>query len=329
LKGRISLKSVRFHQYGGPEVLQLEDIPEPTPAAGQALVKVEVSGVNFIDIYQRSGAYTGTLPAALGVEGCGVVTALGDGVTEVKVGDQVCYALVPAGSYAEYHVVPAAKLVPVPDGISAGQAVAAMVQALTAHYLTISTYPLKAGDTALIHAAAGGTGALVVQAAKKAGARVIGTVSTREKADIAMQAGADDVILYTEQDFEAEVKRLTDGKGVNVVYDSVGLTTFDKSLNCLLPRGMMVLFGQSSGAVPPFAPQLLNAKGSLFVTRPSLGHYTATRDELLWRAREVFAWIKAGEMTIRLDKQFPLAEAVEAHRYLEGRESKGKVVIAI
>lgn len=323
------MKSVRVHQYGGPEVLQVEDIPVPVPGSGQALVKIEISGVNFIDTYQRSGVYAGTLPMTLGVEGCGVVTALGDGVTEVKVGDRVCYALVPSGSFAEYHIVPAAKLVPVPAGISAGQAVAAMVQALTAHYLTISTYPLKAGETALIHAAAGGTGALVVQAAKKRGARVLATVSTPEKAEIAKQAGADEVILYSQQDFEIEVKRLTDGKGVDVVYDSVGLTTFDKSLSCLRPRGLMVLFGQSSGAVPPFSPQTLNAKGSLFVTRPSLGAYTATREELLWRASEVFAWISNGELTIRLDKQFPLADAAEAQRYLEGRESKGKVVLVI
>lgn len=323
------MKSVRVHQYGGPEVLQVEDIPVPVAGHGQALVKVENSGVNFIDTYHRTGVYTGTLPMTLGVEGCGVVTAVGEGVTNVNIGDRVCYAMVPAGSYAEYHAVPAAKLVPVPDGISAGQAVAAMVQAMTAHYLTISTYPLKAGETILIHAAAGGTGALVVQAAKMRGARVIGTVSTPEKAEIAKQAGADEVILYTQQDFEAEVKRLTEGKGVDVVYDSVGLTTFDKSLNCLRPRGLMVLFGQSSGAVPPLTLQTLNAKGSLYVTRPSLGHYTATREELLWRAREVFAWIKAGTMTIRLDKQFPLAEAADAQRYLEGRESKGKIVLVV
>lgn len=307
-------------------MLRYEDVPTPTPAAGQALVKLEAIGVNFIDIYQRSGQYQGQLPLTLGMEGGGVVAAVGEGVTDVVVGQRVAYAMVP-GSYADYHAVTAARLVPVPEGVSVPQAVAAMVQALTAHYLTASTYPLKAGETALVHAAAGGTGALVVQVAKKRGARVIGTVSTPEKAEIARSAGADDIILYTTQDFEAEVKRLTGGKGVDVVYDSVGLTTFEKSLNCLHPRGMMVLFGQSSGAVPPFNLQTLNAKGSLYVTRPSLGHYLLTRDELLWRANEVFGWIKTGELDIRLDQQFALAEAGKAHQYVEGRETKGKVLL--
>jgi NADPH2:quinone reductase len=320
------LKTVRVHQFGGPDVLRYEDVPTPTPGPGQALVKLEAIGVNFIDIYHRSGQYQGQLPLTPGVEGGGVVSAVGDGVTEVKVGDRVAYAMTP-GAYAEQHALPASKLVPVPPEVSFTQAVAAMVQGLTAHYLTHSTYPLKAGETALIHAAAGGTGALLVQIAKKCGARVIGTTSTLEKAEIARHAGADEVILYSEQDFEAEVKRITEGKGVEVVYDSVGVTTFEKSLNCLRPRGMMVLFGQSSGAVPPFNLQTLNAKGSLYITRPSLGHYLLTRDELVWRANTVFGWVSTGEVSIRLDQQFALADAAQAHRYLEGRETKGKVIL--
>lgn len=322
------MKTVRVHQFGGPEVLSYDDVLTPAVAAGQALVHVQVAGVNFIDTYQRSGLYQLPLPLTLGQEACGVVEAIGEGVTEVKVGDRVTYAMT-QGAYAEYQVVPSWKCVPVPDQISAAQAVAAMVQGMTAHYLTYSTYALKKGDTALIHAAAGGTGALVVQVAKRLGARVIGTVSTQEKAEIAKKAGADEVILYSEQDFEVEVKRLTEGKGVDVIYDSVGQTTFEKGLNCLHPRGMMVLFGQSSGAVSPVNPLILMNKGSLYITRPTLGHYSATREELLWRANDVFNWFTAGELDIRVDKSYPLKDAADAHRYLEGRGSKGKVVLEV
>ncbi|MFN8420700.1 MAG: quinone oxidoreductase [Anaerolineae bacterium] len=322
------MKTVRVHQFGGPEVLSYDDVPAPAVAAGQALVHVQVAGVNFIDTYQRSGLYQLPLPLTLGQEACGVVEAIGEGVTEVKVGDRVTYAMT-QGAYAEYQIVPSWKCVPVPDKITAAQAVAAMVQGMTAHYLTYSTYPLKKGDTALIHAAAGGTGALVVQVAKRLGARVIGTVSTQEKAEIAKKAGADEIILYTEQDFEVEVKRLTDGKGVDVIYDSVGQTTFEKGLNCLHPRGMMVLFGQSSGAVSPVNPLILMNKGSLYITRPTLGHYSATREELLWRANDVFNWFLAGELEIHVDKSYALKDAADAHRYLEGRGSKGKVVLEV
>jgi NADPH2:quinone reductase len=299
-------------------------VPEPGP--GEVRVKIEAAGVNFIDIYQRTGQYRGALPLTLGQDAAGEVDEVGSGVTEVRPGDRVAYPLT-QGTYAEYGIVSAWKLAPIPDNIGAPQAAAAMVQGLTAHYLTCSTFPLKPGDVALVHAAAGGLGALVVQIAKQLGASVIGTVSTEEKASIAREAGADEVILYTQADFEAEVKRLTEGRGVDVVYDSVGKTTFDKSLNCLRPRGYMVLCGQSSGAVPPLDPQVLNAKGSLFLTRPTLGHYIANREELLGRANDLFKWMQTGELKIRVDRTFPLQEAAEAHRYLEGRQTKGKVVL--
>jgi NADPH2:quinone reductase len=285
-----------------------------------------VIGVNFLDIYQRVGRYQGTLPFTLGQEGAGTVDAVGPNVTEVKPGDRVSYAMI-QGSYAEYAIVPAWKLVPIPAGVDASQAVAAMVQGITAHYLTFSTYPLKAGETALVQAAGGGTGRLLVQVAKHCGARVIGTASTEEKAALAREAGADEVILYTQTDFEAEVKRLTNNAGVDVVYDSVGKDTFDKSLNCLRRRGYMVLYGASSGPVPPLDPQVLNAKGSLYLTRPYLGHYIADRAELLGRANAVFNWIATGELKVRIDKTFPLSEVAEAHRYLEGRQSKGKILL--
>lgn len=320
------MKAIRVHQFGGPEVLKYEDAPTPTPGAGEARVKLEATGINFIDTYQRTGAYKAALPFVLGQEGAGVVDAVGPGVTDVKVGDRVAYASV-MGAYAEYAIVPAARLVPVPPGVSSEQAAAVLLQGMTAHYLTHSTYPLKAGETALIHAAAGGLGLLTVQIAKMLGARVIGTVSTEEKAKLAREAGADDVILYTQQDFDAETKRLTGGKGVDVVYDSVGKTTFDKSLNCLHPLGYMVLCGQSSGAVPPFDPQTLNQKGSLFLTRPTLAHYIPTRDKLLWRANDLFQWIRQGKLKVRVDKTFPLAEAAKAQEYLASRQSKGKVLL--
>ena len=320
------MRAIRVHAFGGAEVLQYEEAPLPVPGPGEARVKIEAAGVNFIDIYHRTGRYQGQLPMVLGVEAAGVVDAVGPQVTEVQVGDRVAYAM-QQGTYAEYAVVPAWKLVPLPDAIDIRQAAAVMLQGMTAHYLTHNTYPLQPGETALVHAAAGGVGLLLVQIAKRRGARVIGTVSTEEKAALARQAGADEVIRYTEQDFEAETRRLTGGAGVHVVYDSVGKATFGKSLNCLRPRGYMVLFGQSSGAVAPFDPQLLNTKGSLFLTRPSLGHYIADRKELLWRAGDLFAWIAAGELNVRIDQTFPLAEAAEAHRSMEGRKTKGKVLL--
>lgn len=320
------MKAIRVHQFGGPEVLALDEIPLPQPGPGEARVKLQAIGVNFIDIYQRTGAYKGALPLALGQEAAGVVDAVGAGVTEVKAGDRVAYASV-LGSYAEYAIVPAARLVPVPEKITAEQAAAVMLQGMTAHYLTNSTFALHSGNTALVHAAAGGLGLLVVQIARRMGAHVIGTVSTEEKAQLAKEAGAEHVILYTQQDFEAETKRITGGRGVDVVYDSVGKTTFDKGLNCLRPRGYMVLCGQSSGAVAPLDPQVLNAKGSLFLTRPTLGHYIATREELLWRAGDLFKWMLAGELKVRVDKTFPLANAGQAHEYLAGRQSKGKLVL--
>ena len=320
------MKAVRVQQFGGLEALKVEDVPVPDPQDGEARVKIEVIGVNFLDIYQRIGRYQGSLPFTLGQEAAGIVDAVGPNVKDVKPGDRVAYASV-QGSYAEYAIVPAWRLVPIPAGVNASQAVAAMVQGMTAHYLTFSTYSLKEGDTALVHAAGGGTGQMLVQIAKRRGARVIGTVSTEEKAMLAREAGADEVILYTQRDFEAEVKQLTNNVGVDVVYDSVGKDTFDKSLNCLKQRGTMVLYGASSGAVSPIDPQILNAKGSLYLTRPYIGHYTADRAELLGRANDIFNWIAAGELKVRIDKTFSLAEVAEAHRYLEGRQSKGKILL--
>ncbi len=320
------MKAVRVHQYGGPEALKYEEVPMQEPGEGEARVKIEAIGVNFLDIYQRIGRYQGTVPFTLGQEAAGTVDALGSNVADIKPGDRVVYASV-QGSYAEYANVPAWRLIPVPAEVDAQDAIAIMVQGMTAHYLTHSTYPIKEGDTALIHAAGGGTGQLLVQVAKRCGARVIGTVSTEEKAALAREAGADDIILYTQTDFEAEVKRLTNNVGVDVVYDSVGKDTFDKSLNCLRRRGYMVLYGQSSGSVPPMDPQTLNAKGSLYLTRPYLGHYTADRAELMWRVNDLFSWITTGKLKVRIDKTFPLADVAEAHRYLESRQSKGKVLL--
>jgi NADPH2:quinone reductase len=320
------MRAIRVHDYGGPEVLRLEDLPVPEPGPGEARVKIAAAGVNFIDIYHRSGQYKGVLPMTPGMEAAGVVDAVGPDVSDVQVGDRVVYAM-RQGAYAEYAIVPATMLAPVPEGIDLHQAAAVMLQGMTAHYLTHSTYPLRPGDVALIHAAAGGVGLLLVQIAKRCGARVIGTVSTEEKAKLARDAGADDIILYTQEDFSAAVRRLTDGVGVHVVYDSVGKTTFEGSLNCLRPRGYMVLFGQSSGAVPPFDPQVLNAKGSLFLTRPSLGHYLLTRDELLWRAGDLFAWMAAGELKVRIDATYPLEQAAEAHRALASRATSGKLLL--
>ena len=320
------MKAIRVHNHGGPEVLTYEDVPIPEPKAGEARVKIEASGLNFIDIYHRTGLYPLSRPFTLGMEGAGVVDAIGDGVTEVKKGDRVAYAMVP-GSYAEFAIVPAAKLVPVPTHIDAKTAAAIMLQGMTAHSLTHSTYPLKKGDIALIHAAAGGVGLLLVQLAKMRGARVIGTVSTETKAELARQAGADELILYTQSDFLAEVKKITGGQGVHVVYDSVGATTFDKSLDCLKPRGYLVLFGQSSGPVPPFDPGKLAAKGSLFLTRPTLAHYALDRAELLQRSGDLFGWIQSGALKPRIERVFPLKDAAEAQRQLEARKTTGKVIL--
>lgn len=320
------MKAIVVENCGGPESLVYRDAEKPSPKAGEALVKLEAVGLNYIDVYHRTGLYPLPRPFIPGMEAAGTVEAIGEGVTEVAVGDRVAYAMHP-GAYADYAVVTAWKLVKVPNGVSSEQAAAAMLQGMTAHYLVTSTYALKAGEAALIHAAAGGVGLLLIQMAKNIGARAIGTVSTEAKAALAREAGADDVILYTEQDFEAETRRLTGGKGVQVVYDSVGQTTFLKSLNCLSPRGMLALFGQSSGPVPAFDPGLLAQKGSLFLTRPSLAAYAATREELLWRAGELFDWIGSGKLKLRIERTFPLADAAEAHRQLEGRKTTGKVLL--
>ncbi|HLL71384.1 MAG TPA: quinone oxidoreductase [Pyrinomonadaceae bacterium] len=320
------MKAIRVEEYGGADKLVYRNVDWPEPKAGEALVRLEAIGVNYIDVYHRTGLYPQTLPFTPGSEAAGTVAAIGEGVAEIRVGDRVAYAMA-LGSYAEYAVVPAAKLVKVPDGVDAETAAAAMLQGMTAHYLMTSTYALKRGDAALVHAAAGGVGLLLIQMAKRVGARVFGTVSTADKAALAREAGADVVINYTEQDFQEEVRRETGGRGVEVVYDSVGRTTFHKSLDCLAPRGMLALFGQSSGTVPPFDAALLAQKGSLFLTRPSLAHYVLTREELLWRAGEVFEWTLAGELKLRIGKTFPLAEAAEAHRQLEGRATTGKVLL--
>jgi NADPH2:quinone reductase len=322
------MKSILVNVPGGPESLQLVEIPVPRPGAGQALVRIAASGVNFIDIYFRTGLYKADLPVAIGSEAAGTVETVGEGVTEVAPGDRVAYVMA-RGSYAEYAVVPAVQLVKIPAHVDFHTAAAAMLQGMTAHYLTHSTFPLKAGDTCLVHAAAGGAGGLIVQMAKNLGARVLGTVSTAEKAQIARAAGADEIILYTEREFDVEARRLTGGRGVDVVYDSVGKTTFDQSLNALRPRGTLALFGQSSGSVPPFDPGILNSKGSLFLTRPSLGHYLLTREELLWRARDVLNAVDAGKLRLRIDRTYSLADAASAHRDLESRKTAGKLLLAI
>src|SRR5499433_33927 len=320
------MKAIRVNTPGGPEVLRYEDVADPTPKAGEATVKVDAAGINYIDVYQRSGQYKLALPLTLGLEASGTVTAVGPNVAEVKVGDKVAYTGVP-GAYAQYSAVPAARLVTLPAGLTTRQGAAAMLQGLTAHYLACSTYPLKSGDTCLVHAAAGGVGLLLCQIAKMRGARVIGTVSTEEKAKLAREAGADVTIDYTRQDFEAEVKRVTGGKGLQVVYDGVGKTTWDKSLACLAPRGLMALYGQSSGPIGQIDPQVLNAKGSLYLTRPSLNHYIATREDLQWRAGEVLGWIRDGKLRLRMEFEYPLKDAAEAHRALEGRKTTGKVLL--
>ena len=306
--------------------MELVDLPVPQPKPNEAVVKIAAVGVNFIDVYNREGRYKTPLPFVLGQEAAGVVSAVGSEVREVSVGDRVAYTLA-LGSYAEYAVVPADKLVKIPSGVSEREAAAAILQGMTAHYLVYDTYPLKKGETALVHAAAGGVGLLLVQMAHNLGARVIATVSTDEKAKLAREAGADEVILYTQSDFEAETKRLTDGKGVHVVYDSVGKTTFDKGLNVLRPRGMMALFGGSSGAVAPFDPLVLTQKGSIFLTRPSLGAYVITPEELQNRAAAVFGMIRDGKLKLRIEHVYPLAQAQQAHRDLESRKTTGKLLL--
>ena len=313
-------------QVGGPEAMELVELTVPQPKPNEAVVKLAASGVNFIDVYFREGRYKSPLPFVLGQEGAGTVSAVGGEVKSVKLGDRVAWTGL-QGSYAEYAAVAADRLVAIPSGVTDHQAAAAMLQGMTAHYLSHSTYPLKRGETALVHAAAGGVGLLLVQMAHHIGARVIATVSTDEKANLARQAGADEIILYTQQDFEAETKRLTGGKGVDVVYDSVGKTTFEKGLNVLRPRGMMVLFGGSSGAVPPFDLIALSQKGSLFITRPTLGHYTATRDELVERSEAVFGMMATGRLKLRIEHTYALAEAQRAHRDLEGRKTTGKLLL--
>jgi NADPH2:quinone reductase len=322
------MRATVVEQFGPAENLKVVDLPKPMPGPGEAIVKVAYSGVNFIDVYFRTGLYKVPAPVSIGNEAAGIVDSVGDGVTELRPGDRVAYAMV-RGSYAEYAKVPAAQLVKVPDSVGLDQAAAVMLQGMTAHYLTRTTFPLKGGDTCLVHAAAGGTGALVVQMAHDIGARVIGTVSTKEKAAIARAAGADEVIFYTEQDFVEEVRRMTSGRGLDVVYDGVGKNTCEKGLDCLRPRGMMVLFGYSSGPVACIDPQQLSTKGSLFFTRPTLGNYIATRQELLWRASEVLDLVASGRLTVRIDAAFPLDRAADAHRVLEGRGTTGKLLIAI
>jgi NADPH2:quinone reductase len=322
------MKQIQVKEPGEPERMAIVDAPIPEPGPGQALVKIAASGVNFIDVYFRTGLYKADPPITLGSEAAGTVERIGPGVTDVQRGDRVAYVMV-RGSYAEYAAVPAAQLVRIPDAIDFVTAAGVMLQGMTAHYLTHSTYPLGKGDTCLVHAAAGGTGAMIVQMARARGARVLGTTSTVAKAEIARKAGADEVILYTEAAFDAEARRLTDGRGVDAGYDSVGQSTVEKSLNSLRPRGMLALFGQSSGSVPPFDPAILNAKGSLFLTRPSLAHHVLTRDELLWRAGDVFKGLQSGELRLNLHGTFALDRAADAHRLLEGRATTGKLVLIV
>ena len=320
------MKTIRVHETGAPEQLHYEDTPMPEPGANEVRVKIEAAGLNYIDVNQRAGVYPMTLPFVPGQEAAGTIDAIGPGVTRFAIGDRVAYALA-RGAYADYAVVPAWQVVHVPDTISTQVAAAVMLQGLTAHYLACSTYPLKPGDTTLVHAAAGGVGLLLVQMAKMRGARVIGTVSTEEKAQLAREAGADDIIQYTEVDFETEVKRLTNDAGVNVVYDAVGQTTFDKSLNCLAKQGYMVLYGQASGPVPAFDLRRLGASGSLFITRPTLGDYARDTAELTSRTDEMFRWIESGKLNVHIDRTYPLADAPQAHQYMQDRKTKGKVLL--
>jgi NADPH:quinone reductase len=322
------VKTIVVEECGGPEQMKLVEGPKPVPGPREALVAISVAGVNFLDIYYRTGLYKSDRPIVLGSEAAGIVESVGGDVTEVAAGDRVAYVMV-RGAYAEYAVVPAAQLVRIPDAVDFATAAAVMLQGTTAHYLTHSTYPLAAGSTCLVHAAAGGTGGMILQVAKVRGARVFGTVSTDEKAREIKSLGADEAIVYTTQDFEAEVKQFTNGRGVDVVYDSVGKTTFDKSLNVLRPRGTMALFGQSSGPVPPVDPAVLNARGSLFLTRPNLAHHVATRDELLWRVGDVLTLVEGGALKVRVSRTYPLSEASSAHRDLESRRTAGKLLLKV
>lgn len=327
------MKAIRVHELGGPDVLRYEEIPDPAPRADEALVKIAAAGVNFLDIYYRSGFHWGghhrrALPYVPGAEAAGTVVAVGSEVENAKVGDRVAYGISNgSGSYAELYNAPSWELFPIPQSVDFSTAAAVMLQGMTAHYLTHSTYPIKPNDTVLIHAAAGGTGLLLVQIAKMRGARVIGTVSTEKKAELAQRAGADATIIYSRQDFAAETKNLTDGRGVNVVYDSVGKETYEKSLDSLAPLGMLVIFGQASGPVPPFDTAVLNAKGSLLLARPSLTHNVASAHDVAWRAGDLFRWIEAGMLDVRVGGTFPLANAADAHRELESRRSAGKTLL--
>jgi NADPH:quinone reductase len=323
---RTMMQAIRVHETGDPDVLKLEEVAVPEPGPGQVRVKIEAVGVNFTEVYSRKGWYKTPLPATPGSEAAGVVDALGEGVTDYAVGQRVA-SVAFAGAYAQFALCDAAHLIAIPDGVETRVAAAVLLQGMTAHYLSHSTFPLQAGQVALVHAAGGATGQLLVQMAKRLGARILGTAGSEAKAALAREAGADDVILYTQTDFAAEARRLTGGAGVNVVYDSVGKDTFDGSVASLRIRGTLVLFGQSSGPVPPFDPQVLNAKGSLYLTRPTLVHYLITREELLWRANDIFSWIASSDLRVRIDTSFPLADAAEAHRYLEARKTQGKVLL--
>jgi NADPH2:quinone reductase len=320
------LKAIRVHTAGGPEVLRLEEVAVPPPGPGQILLRIEAAGVNFLDVYHRTGLYPVPLPFTPGKEAAGVVERVGDGVTAVRAGDRVVSEGV-IGAYAEHALVPAERAIPLPAGVDARLGAAALLQGLTAHYLAFTTYRLRSGDTCLVHAAAGGVGLLLCQVASRVGARVIGTVGSEEKARLAREAGASDVILYDETDFVAETKRLTGGVGVQVIYDSVGRSTFLKGLDCLAPMGMMVLYGQSSGQPDPLPPQLLSLKGSLYLTRPALAHYVAAPSELHRRAEEVLGWVRDGSLRVRIGREFPLADAAEAHIALEGRRTTGKALL--
>jgi NADPH2:quinone reductase len=326
LRFTVDMRAIQVNSYGGPEALEVVHVEPPEPGPGQVLVDVAACGVNYMDTYQRAGVYQVPLPLLLGVEGAGTVAALGEGVTDLAAGDCVAWTTA-QGSYAERVLVEAARAIPVPDGVPADLAAAVALQGITAQYLATSTYPVQAGDTVIVHAAAGGVGLLLTQIVKMQGGRVIATVSTEEKAALARQAGADEVVRYDRDDFAAEARRLTGGKGVAAVYDGVGRTTFDASLSTLRPRGMMVLYGASSGPAPPLDPQRLNAGGSLFLTRPSLVHYTATREELLERAGELFGWIAGGKLDVRIGGRYPLAHAARAHEDLQGRRTTGKLLL--
>ncbi|MDP6548796.1 MAG: quinone oxidoreductase [Dehalococcoidia bacterium] len=320
------MKAVQITEFGGPEVMKYQDVPDPAPGAGDAIVEIQAVGVNFTDVYSRAGINPGPpLPRTIGVEGAGVVQSVGPGVTDVRPGNLVVYCSIP-GSYAEQAVVPASRLIKMPEGLDARAGAASILQGMTAHYLCHSTYPVQRGDRVLVHAGAGGTGLLLTQMIKRLGGYVFSTVSTEAKAELSRGAGADHVVIYTQQDFAEEVKRVTGGAGVQAVYDGVGQTTFDKSIGCLARRGYMVLYGQASGPVPPLDPRILG-NGSRFLTRPGLGDYTVTREELEKRAGDVLGWVKSGELKLRVEHVLPLSEAAEAHRQLEGRATTGKLLL--